>query len=132
MNKYSMRELWIDYFGELTAALMIAQVEHIEGIRNHIRLPATDKAVTAMVMENFRLVATGEESIPARFVVRGVPLRGGNCWTVGVFLRKEHAEEFKAFWGTFVYTEVHIVELHPGDDLYKTCLNAWEENWAKK
>jgi hypothetical protein len=109
---------WRERFGDIIAVLMVGQVQALDSIREgSVRLPTTESALTA------HLKAHSPKAGPdgKRWAVRACPLRGGYCWTVGVFQKKDDAEAFKRFWGTWVNTEVKLAEVDIG-------VNPWEKD----
>jgi hypothetical protein len=122
---------WIEMFGLEVATLMVMQVKAIKSIGNGPRLPTTDSSLRDwMVKEFVRLGKSGEPF----WIVRCVPLHGGLCSTVGAFPYERCAQEFAAFWGNWVSTEVRTFlfdknSFKPNGD---GCFDSWERMWLHK
>jgi hypothetical protein len=117
---------WLEYFGAEIAFLMYLQVKALESIDKPVRFPASERALR----ESLKNIQPSKDV--ARWVVRQVALHGGPIATAGVFAIEAHANEFAAFWGTFVHTEVRVVKIEAGVDAYAEHLDDWERMWSRK
>lgn len=52
-----------------------------------------------------------------RYAVRLYPLGGGNRQTIAVFTNRPQAEEIAGFWGSYIHTEVGVIEIEAGEDV---------------
>lgn len=85
---------------------------------------------TSLLMErNYKgIVRCGGGDGPS-WVVRCAPLRPGPCWTVAVLPEEKIANTFAAFWGSFVYTEVRVIRVEPGNATEGPALDRWEQGY---